>query len=70
MGRTHVENAEILSIFLGGPMDPIHPVWALAAVHPWWGCMSFGSAIARSGKDNAHHVKADYIAKFMFSAIL
>ncbi len=51
-------------------MDPIHPVWALAAVHPWWGCMSFGSAIARSGKDNAHHVKADYIAKFMFSAIL
>ena len=21
-------------IFLGGPMDPIHPVWALAVIHP------------------------------------
>ena len=23
--------------FLGGPMGPIHPVWALAAIHPGWG---------------------------------
>ena len=23
--------------FLGGPMGPIQPVWALAAVHPRWG---------------------------------
>ena len=26
-----------LPIFLGGPMGPIHPVWALAAIHPRWG---------------------------------
>ena len=26
-----------LPIFLGGPMGPIHPVWALAAIHPGWG---------------------------------
>ena len=25
---------KILPIFLGGPMGPIHPVWALAAIHP------------------------------------
>ena len=24
-------------IFLGGPMGPIHPVWALAAIRPGWG---------------------------------
>ena len=24
-------------IFLGGPMGPIHLVWALAAIHPRWG---------------------------------
>ena len=27
MGRKHVKIAEILHIFLGGPMGPIHPVW-------------------------------------------
>ena len=27
----------VLTIFLGGPMGPIHPVWALAAIHPGWG---------------------------------
>ena len=27
----------ILPIFRGGPMGPIHPVWALAAIHPRWG---------------------------------
>ena len=26
-----------LPIFLGGPTGPIHPVWALAAIHPRWG---------------------------------
>ena len=26
-----------IPIFLGGPMGPIHPVWALAAIHPRWG---------------------------------
>ena len=25
-----------VAIFLGGPMGPIHPVWALAAIHLWW----------------------------------
>ena len=27
----------MLLIFLGGPTGPIHPVWALAAIHPRWG---------------------------------
>ena len=27
MGRKNRKNAEILPIFLGGPMGPIHPVW-------------------------------------------
>ena len=26
------KNAEILSIFLGGPMGPIHPLWGTLAV--------------------------------------
>ena len=26
-----------MPIFLGGPMGPIHLVWALAAIHPRWG---------------------------------
>ena len=26
-------------IFLGGPMGPIHPVWARAAIHPVWGAV-------------------------------
>ena len=26
-----------MTIFLGGSMGPIHPVWALAAIHPRWG---------------------------------
>ena len=26
----------ILHIFLDGPMGPINPVWALAAIHPSW----------------------------------
>ena len=26
-----------MNVFLGGPMGPIHPVWALAAIHPRWG---------------------------------
>ena len=30
-------NPKMLRIFLGGPMGPIHPVWALAAIHPGWG---------------------------------
>ena len=25
-----------LAFFLGGPMGPIHPVWALAAIHLGW----------------------------------
>ena len=31
------KNTKFLLIFLGGPMGPIHPVWALAAIHPRWG---------------------------------
>ena len=31
------EKYNFVSIFLGGPMGPIHPVWALAAIHPRWG---------------------------------
>ena len=30
-------NAQKIHIFLGGPMGPIHLVWALAAIHPRWG---------------------------------
>ena len=26
-----------LPVFLGGPMGPIYPVWALAAIHPRFG---------------------------------
>ena len=37
MDRKKSQNANILSIFLGGPMGPIRPVWALAAIHPRWG---------------------------------
>ena len=31
VGRKNPKNAKILPIFLGGPMGPIHPVWALSA---------------------------------------
>ena len=34
MDRKNPKNAKTLPIFLGGPMGPIHPVWALAAIHP------------------------------------
>ena len=37
MDRKNQKIAKILPIFLGGPMGPIHPVWALAAIHPRWG---------------------------------
>ena len=37
VSRENRKNAHILPIFLGGPMGPIHPIWALAAIHPWWG---------------------------------
>ena len=37
MGRTNQKSAQKMLIFLGGPMGPIHPVWALAAIHPRWG---------------------------------
>ena len=30
-GLEKCKNAKTLSIFLGGPMGPIHPVWGLAA---------------------------------------
>ena len=38
-GQTHQKHVEILSILLGGPMGPIHPVWVLVAIHPWWRCV-------------------------------
>ena len=31
------KDVKTIQIFLGGPMGPIHPVWALAAIHPRWG---------------------------------
>ena len=37
MDRKNTKNTKILPIFLAGPMGPIHPVWALAAIHPKWG---------------------------------
>ena len=37
MVRKNEKSFQNLSIFLGGPMDPIHPVWALAAIQPRWG---------------------------------
>ena len=41
------KNNKVLSIFLGGPMGTIHPVWALAAIHPRWGNRYFcGSQIS------------------------
>ena len=37
-GPNKIKNTCSKIIFsLGGPMGPIHPVWALAAIHPWWG---------------------------------
>ena len=27
MDQKHAKNIEVLLIFLGGPMGPIHPVW-------------------------------------------
>ena len=50
------KNAEIeyfLPIFLGGPMAPIHPVWALAAIHPWRGCRYYKRDIS-SNKNICH----------------
>ena len=46
MDRKNQKNAKILPIFLGGPMGPIHPVWALAAIHPRWGNRYFGQFTA------------------------
>ena len=37
MDRKNTKMHIFLPIFLGGPMGPIHPVWALAAIHPGWG---------------------------------
>ena len=37
IGWKNPKSVKILPIFLGGPMGPIHPVWALAAIHPGWG---------------------------------
>ena len=37
MDWTNAKHVIFLPIFLGGPMGPIHPVWALAAIHPRWG---------------------------------
>ena len=37
VGRKNLKIKEKMHIFLGGPMGPIHPVWALAAIHPRWG---------------------------------
>ena len=35
-GPKNVHDSEKKKI-LGGPRGPIHPVWALAAIHPRWG---------------------------------
>ena len=32
MDRKNAKNVKILPIFLGGPMGPIHPVWASAGI--------------------------------------
>ena len=32
-----VHDSKQMPISLGGPMGPIHPVWALAAIQPGWG---------------------------------
>ena len=39
MDRKNQKNVKELPISLGGPMGPIHPVWALAAIHPGWGIL-------------------------------
>ena len=40
MGRQkRKKHAETLTIFFGGPTGPIHPVWAVAAIRLWRGCM-------------------------------
>ena len=31
------KSTEKIHILFAGPMDPIHPVWALASIHPRWG---------------------------------
>ena len=37
MGQQNPKDVQNLHIFLGGPMGLIHPVCALAAIHPRWG---------------------------------
>ena len=37
MDRKNPKNAKTLPFSLGGPMGPLHPVWAFAAIHPRWG---------------------------------
>ena len=37
MDRKNRKSVYISPIFLGGPMGLVHPVWALAAIHPRWG---------------------------------
>ena len=44
-GRKNSKIAKILPIFLGGPMGSLHPVWALAAIHPRWGNSNFAVAV-------------------------
>ena len=50
------KNIYVFAIFLGGPMGPIHPVWALAAIHPRWGnryCHHvFASSTCQTGQDH------------------
>ena len=42
--KQNAKTAGILLTSLGGQMGPIHPAWALAAIHPWW-------QIGRTGKE-------------------
>ena len=59
MDRKNQRHVPNLPIFLGGPMGPIHPVWALAAIHPGWGnryVLSFGQLTKFCQIDEADHI--------------
>ena len=47
-----IQNVIFLHSFRGGPMGPIHPVWALAAIHPKWG-NRYPSSAKQTAKDQA-----------------
>ena len=49
MGRKNPKNVKILPIFLGGPMGPIHPLWAGMPIRDFWAAhLGMGQIWARA----------------------